>query len=131
MSIPFPNFKMLSKKLLFFKFVSLRISQYFYEVTNENFLVYASGINPIISRAITTFLYCWGSHRMWVVKSSYLINIAGMFFSCVKTIDDITCHVTLIFCRHQKKLKVVENVKECKFSPKDNYSGVKQCRALK
>ena len=72
MSIPVPNFNILWKKLLFFKFVSLGISQYFYEVTKENFLAYASGINPISSRAFTTFLYCWGCHQVWVVKSSYL-----------------------------------------------------------
>ena len=75
MSIPIPNFTMLWEKLFFFKFVSLEISQYFYEVTKKNFLVYVSGINPISSRAFTTFLYCWGCHRVWVVKSSYLITL--------------------------------------------------------
>ena len=75
MSIPVPNFTMLWEKLFFFKFVSLEIPQYFYEVTKENFLVYVSGINPISSRAFTTFLYCWGCHRVWVVKSSYLITL--------------------------------------------------------
>ena len=55
MSIPVPNFNMLWKKLFLFKFVSLGIFQCFYEVAKENFLVYASWINPISSRAFTTF----------------------------------------------------------------------------
>ena len=56
MSIPVPNFNMLWKELFLFKFVSLGIFQYFYEGAKENFLVYASWINPISSRAFTTFL---------------------------------------------------------------------------
>ena len=141
MSIPVPNFNMLWKKLILFKFVSLGISQYFYKVAKENFLVYASGINPTSSMAFTNFLYCWGCHWVLVIKNSYPItleiikqliwNIAGCSLSCLETTDDITC-VTwpYIFADTRKKLKVAENVIGCKLTSKDNYLGVKQWRAL-